>query len=219
MNIKSVCNTCGMTLNEKASFCPTCGSRMNIIEVQPENANYEENPQTQNPQPEIQSSGNPALDAAMNNGNPSFDSENIPPVTDNIPPVPPTVKIVPPIPHLNINGSQPNKEAKNGKDTVALVGMILSIISVVLCCLNLLDLPIAIAGLILGIVGINSVRSKGMAIAAIVCSSIAIVLCISIFCVGLSAIEEGGSIYNDIESIFDDGDDDIWNYEYHYNWD
>lgn len=236
MAIKSVCDACGMILNEKASFCPTCGGRMNVIDDDTTNtANMSDAMnQTEAPAMENPIADNPALNAAMNNGSPSAESNNVPPVGSNIPPVPPVNNIppmgnnIPPITPNNTYGYQiPQPEApKSAKDTMALVGMILGIVALALCCLNLLMLPVAIAGLVLSIIGVKSVRRKGMSIAGIICSALAFILCIVIFCEGMSEVKKQSSVYNDIyEDIFGDDLDDLddllddYDYKYNYNWD
>lgn len=239
MAIKSVCDACGMTLNEKASFCPTCGGRMNIIDDAADmnnTMNNEKIPEAENP-----TIDNPALNAAMNNSGSPVEPNNVSSVDGNTPPIPPVNNIppvgnnippmgnnVPPITPNNTYGYQmPQPEApKTAKDTMALVGMILGIVSLALCCLNLLMLPVAIAGLVLSIIGIKSVRRKGMSIAGIICSALAFLLCIIIFCEGLSEVKKQSNFYSDVyEDIFgedlDDLDDllDDYNYDYNYNWD
>lgn len=109
---------------------------------------------------------------------------------------------------------------------MALVGMILGIVALALCCLNLLMLPVAIAGLVLSIIGVKSVRRKGMSIAGIICSALAFILCIVIFCEGMSEVKKQSSIYSDIyEDILGDDLDDLddllddYDYKYNYNWD
>jgi hypothetical protein len=66
---------------------------------------------------------------------------------------------------------------------LALTSMILGILSIPSCCCWFLGAPMAVAGLVLGIIGLNKVRSSpqmfkggGMAIAGIVCSSVGILL-------------------------------------------
>lgn len=232
MSMKSVCPQCGMSMDEKVDFCPTCGSKMNVIDEPSKtfennndmnNTYGSENNSANNSSAsnnEQNSDGNPALNAAMNNSSPDLDSvmnngnnnfnnaqNNQQNAGNGVPPIPPVYNNqpnmnmgngnIPPIqPVMNMNmpsQSQPNKPA----DTMALVGMILGIVSLCLCCFNLLDIPVAIAGLVLGILGVKSTKRKGMAIAGIVCSAIAILLCISVFINGL----EYSSQVDDLEDI------------------
>lgn len=246
MAIKSVCDACGMTLNEKASFCPTCGGRMNIIEESDTNTadtNVVIGQPEAAPAPENSPmADNPALNAAMNNSAPSAAPNDVPPTeNNNVPPIPPVNNVppvgnnippmgnnIPPITPNNTYGYQtPQPETpKTAKDTMALVGMILGIVSLALCCLNLLMLPVAIAGLVLSIIGIKSVKRKGMSIAGIICSALAFLLCIIIFCEGMSEVKKQSNLYSDVyEDIFGDDLDDLddlldeYSYNYNYDWD
>lgn len=234
MAIKSICDSCGMTLEEKASFCPTCGARMRIEEdVTADTAIPQAEPMNAAPeQPPVNDSANPALDAAMNNS--SFPDGN-----GNIPPVPPAGippyndssnnMGIPPVPPSDPYNFAPQpQQPKSGKDTMALIGMILGIVAIVFSCLNFLDLPFAIAGLVLSILGIKSVRRKGMAIAGLVCSALAVVACIAIICTAFSEIKNGENEFYDafmqgfeegLRDELDDDYDDFEEYEYKYNWD
>ena len=239
--MKSVCPQCGMSMDEKVDFCPTCGSKMNVIDAPSKtfennndmnNTYGSENNSANNSSAsnnEQNSDGNPALNAAMNNSSPDLDSvmnngnnnfnnaQNSQQNAGNgVPPIPPVYNNqpnmnmgngnIPPIqPVMNMNmtsQSQPNKPA----DTMALVGMILGIVSLCLCCFNLLDIPVAIAGLVLGILGVKSTKRKGMAIAGIVCSAIAVLLCISVFINGLeysSQVDDLEDILREFEYMYD----------------
>ncbi len=126
-----------------------------------------------------------------------YASAPIPPVYNNQPNMNMGNGNIPPVPNMYTNSqSQPNKPA----DTMALVGMILGIVSLCLCCFNLIDLPFAIAGLVLGILGVKSTKRKGMAIAGIVCSAIAVLLCISLF---INGMELSSSLSNDMDDLED----------------
>ncbi|MCL1846454.1 MAG: DUF2510 domain-containing protein [Coriobacteriia bacterium] len=63
-----------------------------------------------------------------------------------------------------------------GKDRkgFALTGMIIGIASVLLCCFNALDLPLAILAIIFSILGLKSSR-KGMAIAGIILGALGLI--------------------------------------------
>lgn len=240
MSIKSVCPQCGMSVDDKISFCPTCGSKMNVVdepsetaanlnedmnntygsENSPEKDPFVFNNESKDNEPKAES--NPAFDAAMNNNSNTNNSGNAPDLDsvmnggnnfDNtskngsgIPPIPPVYNQpnmgmgngnVPPIQFGMNTGMPPMPQPNKLADTMALVGMILGIVSICLCCFNLLDLPVAIAGLVLGILGVKSTKRKGMAIAGIVCSAIAILLCIAVFINGL----EYSSNVSDLEDI------------------
>jgi hypothetical protein len=66
---------------------------------------------------------------------------------------------------------------------LAIVSMILGILSIPGCCCWFLGAPMAVAGLVLGIIGMGKIRGNpqmlkggGMAIAGIVCSSVGLIL-------------------------------------------
>jgi hypothetical protein len=66
---------------------------------------------------------------------------------------------------------------------LAIVSMILGIVSIPGCCCWFASGPMAVAALVLGIIGMNKIRSSphewkggGMAIAGIVCASIGLIL-------------------------------------------
>ena len=228
MSTKSICDACGMTLDEPASFCPTFGGKMRIEEVS--DAPVADFAAEVNSEP-VQQFENPSFDSVMNSGEAPHSNGSIPPVPPagmppfnnnnnsgnmDIPPVPPSSPY---------NYTPQPEQQKSGKDVLALLGMIFGIVSIVFCCMNLLDLPFAIAGVILSILGLKSVRKKGMAIAGVICSSIATILCIIIFCSGMAALNEAGDIfYDSFMQGFEDGlqegldDDDDFEYEYKYDW-
>lgn len=227
MSTKFICDACGMTLDEPASFCPTCGARMRTEEVA--DAPAADFAAGVNTEP-VQQPASPSFDSVMNGGETPHSNAGIPPV----PPadMPPFINSnsgnmgVPPVPPSSPYNYTPQPEQqKSGKDTLALLGMIFGIVSVVFCCMNLLDLPFAIAGVILSILGLKSLRRKGMAIAGVICSSIATILCIIIFCSGMAALNEAGdTIYDSFMQGFEEGlqdgldDDDDFEYEYKYDW-
>jgi hypothetical protein len=66
---------------------------------------------------------------------------------------------------------------------LAITSMILGILSIPGCCCWFLGAPMAVAGLVLGIIGMGKIRGNpqmlkggGMAIAGIVCSSVGLIL-------------------------------------------
>ncbi len=72
----------------------------------------------------------------------------------------------------------PPREPGRGQ---ALAGMILGIISLVICWIPLLGIPVSIVGLILALLGRRSVSRKGMALAGIILSAIGLILTIIVF--------------------------------------
>ena len=92
-----------------------------------------------------------------------------------------------------INQSQPPQPpqgppAQNG---LALASMILGICSLTIGCCCWLHVPLGIAGLICGFLGLNKAKEtgvgKGMALAGIICSAIALVLLTILGVVGFVA--------------------------------
>ena len=78
-------------------------------------------------------------------------------------------------------------QISEGSEGFSIASMVLGIVSLVLCCSVYISLICAVIGLILGIVAIhNNNPGRGMAIAGVVCSSIALVLLIIIVIAGLS---------------------------------
>jgi Domain of unknown function (DUF4190) len=66
---------------------------------------------------------------------------------------------------------------------LAITSMILGILSIPSCCCWFFGAPMAVAGLVLGIIGMGKIRSNpqmykggGMAIAGIVCASVGLIL-------------------------------------------
>lgn len=81
------------------------------------------------------------------------------------------------------NGNQPYYTQGNGQEvpkesqTLAIVGMVLGILSLLCCCVTYLSIVLAVVSLVLSIVSIVQKKpGKGMAIAGIVCSAVALVI-------------------------------------------
>ena len=100
---------------------------------------------------------------------------NIPPVTPATPvnPLPDNSPFSSPAyntPPTNYNnGNDPNR-------TAAIAGMVIGIVSVVLCCVPYLSIALGITGLILSVKGMKSTTARGMAIAGLVCSIVGLAL-------------------------------------------
>lgn len=103
------------------------------------------------------------------------------------------------------NSMQPQK-----KNTLAIVSLVLSIISLI-CCGPLMAIP----GLICAIISIVKNGKSGKAIAAIVISSISIILWIILWCAGLISFNGIKTQINDytgdsqVEASIDDNDEDV----------
>lgn len=148
MSVKSVCDSCGTTLDKAASFCPSCGSPMKTIENNPAvNTGAAFQPYQQSYQQPYQQQpyGNTA---AYNNG---FPQNNFG--------------------YMNV-GIQQNVKS----NVPGIIGLLMGILSILLFLFNLLDLPLVLTGLILSIVGLTGKRRKGTAVAGLVCSIIGLLL-------------------------------------------
>ena len=75
----------------------------------------------------------------------------------------------------NFNGYNNSQEMPEGHTGLAIAGFVLGIIGICSCCVPIISIPLGIIGLILSILGIKS-RYQGLAIAGVVLSSISIVL-------------------------------------------
>lgn len=237
----SVCSACGMTMEGEKKFCSACGSPMTVQEIP--DAAPEMNTMNDSVLPEEPAA--PAMDNNMNDM-PSVDS-----TMDSIPPVPPmddTMGSVPPYSspvdngmgaspynsfggNVNMNmGMQPQESQSNAKDGLAIAGMVVGILSVLLICMNWIGILVGVVGLILSILGIKSIRRKGMATAGIICSVVGLLGSILVLILSLFVINEAfemteaivgnesefEAFMEDYEDIFDNYDD--YEYEYHYEW-
>ncbi|MEG2377009.1 MAG: DUF4190 domain-containing protein [Clostridia bacterium] len=90
----------------------------------------------------------------------------------------------------------------NGKSGMATASMVLGIISIVFGCCFYISLPIAIVGLVLGILSYKSNKS-GMALAGIIMSSVAIVVTVIVIILGFSTAVFSNA-FSRIESDFGD---------------
>lgn len=100
----------------------------------------------------------------------------------------------------NPYGQQPQQE--QGGQALAIAGMVLGIISLVCCCTGYIALVIGIVGFVLSLISlIQKKPGKGMAIAGIICSAIAIVMLVVLMAIGSSiSPEELQDMMNEIEN-------------------
>ena len=214
------CKVCNAPLEEGIVFCPECGNRIDSAEAAaPAGTSDTQDAYINEPAPKAAEpfSRNippvpPANPAPMNGGyvppvqNAPVNGGYVPPVQN----APMNGGYVPPMQNAPVNNGyymppyqyptqqQPRKSAK---DVLAIIGLIVGIASIVLCCLNIIDIFIAIAGLVLSIIGIRS-RKKGCGIAGTICSGIGLISAIVFLCVGLIGLgiaEENGV---DIDSYY-----------------
>ncbi len=228
----SVCPACGMMLEGEKKFCPTCGSAMMINEIPDDASNV--NPQNMDmpssaptePTMDV-GSGIPPVPPADN----TFNGNTTDAFGNNIPPMGNTYSSSSPYGTnmgmnmgMNMNNMMPQKDSK---DTLALAGMIVGIISIVLMCLYGFGALTGIAGLLLSLFGIKSIHRKAMAVAGTICSAIAIIGGIIVFIFCMVVIKESFGIAEemiangDMDAFIDEYEDiyDDYDYEYKYDWD
>lgn len=223
---RSVCEVCGNTVEAEVSFCPECGSRMTS-----------EMPAAAEPFsggiPPVPPAGNAPVNNgyAGNMGGMPVNSGYIPNVNN----MPMNNGCVPPMNNMPVNNGyippagaygmpyqyqqQPMSQG-GGKKAVAIIGMIVGIVSIVLCCLNIIDIFIAVAGLILSIIGVKGSK-RGCAIAGIICSGIGLLSAVTVLIIGLAGIsmaEDAGvdfdsyytEDYDSFGDMYDDMYDDVY---------
>ncbi len=164
------CKNCGSQINEGASFCNNCGTP-------------------------VKNQNNTATQQSTPVQQPVNQVNNVPPVQQQIPP-------------MNNNQSygyqQPNNmPPANEKKPIglAVASMVLGICSLIFYCIWFIALPTAIIGVILSILSLKNPQNggRGMAIAGLVTSIIALVLAVII----LIAYINGAANYR---------------FGYNYNW-
>ncbi len=171
-----VCPACGTTIEGEKKYCPECGVPLDVnaprTAFAADEANRSIPPYT---------NSNPSMNANLNQ-NSNFGIPPIPPVYPGTNsgsgfqsgPIPPYQNQ----PYMNSPyqnpmytnmGMQPIQN-DGGSAGCAIAGMVLGIISIVLCCLNWITMIIGGVGLVLSILGLKSYKFKGAAIAGMVCS-------------------------------------------------
>lgn len=142
----SFCPNCGAPVEGERNTCSCCGAILR---------------EAKNQQQEF--GATPPLDSLFNQQG----FGNVPPPQNqfsgqNFGQTPPH-----PMQYENYNQYAQNDGAYNG---CAIAGLVLGIISIVMCCLLWLNIILGIAGIVLSIVGFKSFKYKGCAIAGLVCS-------------------------------------------------
>lgn len=102
-----------------------------------------------------------------------------------------------------MGGNPYGQPPQQGSQGFAIAGMVLGIISLVCCCSGYIALVLGVIGMVLSIVSLVQKRpGKGMAIAGIVCSAIAIVLIVVLLAIGNSITpEELQEMLKEIENM------------------
>ena len=157
------CGNCGKKLEEGTQVCPYC---LALTEV----TVYPEDPMTA---PETDSGDRFAEGtngfAANAEGTPEDGPETAPQPT--VQPIVYAAPLTPP---------------KDPKDTLALVGFCLGVTSLVICCIPFVPVFVAIAALILSIMGLQSKRLQGLAIAGIITGGLGLLFSVMIVIMILS---------------------------------
>lgn len=231
---KSVCSSCGMSAEGEQKFCSVCGSAMNVTDVP------EKTPAADFIPPVMQEAmnGSPDSFADAIPPAPSAGEENTPSFDDIMNGGANTAQnntassfggtsyggagSIPNINAYNTYNTTPSAPKKSNKDGLAIGGLITGIASVVLCCFNCIDIPVAIVGLIISIIGLKSETKKGCAIGGIITSIAGLLLSIFILVIAFisGAFEDYTQVYNEVyEEFYDDmySDDDMYDYEYYYD--
>lgn len=81
--------------------------------------------------------------------------------------------------------AQPPVQQNNSRYGMAIAAMVLGIVSACTCWVGV---PLAIVGLILGILGLKTPKGKGMAIAGIVISAVVLAIWLTLLLIGLFAV-------------------------------
>lgn len=63
-----------------------------------------------------------------------------------------------------------NVKRTGGYDGCAVAGMVLGIISIILCCFSWVDAALGVTGIVLSVFGMKSCKFKGCAVAGLICS-------------------------------------------------
>ena len=157
------CPKCGASIEGNKSCCPCCGTAIN------ESQNVHNSQPV--PPPQQNANGIPPYQQNQFGQQAPFTQQ---PPFGQIPPQP--------LQYENYNQYQKNDSVYQG---CAVTGMILGILSIIMCCTFWFDILIGIAGLVLSIVGLKSKQGQGFSIAGICCSIagilFAMVITISLF--------------------------------------
>lgn len=158
------CPKCGTSMEGSKNCCPCCGTTVN-------ESQGIHNSQLISP-PQQNTNGIPPYNQNQ------FGQQNGPfmqqPQFGQMPPNP--------LQYENYNQYQKNDGVYQG---CAVTGMILGILSIIMCCTFWFDIILGIAGLVLSIIGLKSKQGQGFSIAGICCSIagmlFAIVMTVSLF--------------------------------------
>lgn len=143
------------------------------------------------------------LDNTMNAGTPVPPVNNVPPM-NNVPPAAPNYG-------APVTPQQPQNNGGGAKKGLAIAGMSVGIGALVFFWCPGFGLVLAIAGLILSIIGLKSSK-RGMALAGVICASIALLLSL-IFTVACTCV--ASEVADELET-YEYYDDDLYDDLYGY---
>jgi len=200
-----ICPKCGTENNDQRSFCYKCGAMFRSYRTPAPTAPSVPTPaqninQTEGPAPVVDQQQSNAPTVPPCAPAPAPDT-NTSPAVPTVPPIP-TAQPVPTAPHVptaqppyNTYGYPAYQIVQKPKVPVpgnglGIASMILGILSLVMCCLYFLSIPLAIVGLVLGCVSYSKAKkagaSNGMAIAGIICSCISLVFWLIVLFVAIA---------------------------------
>lgn len=231
MSKRSVCSSCGMSAEGEQKFCSVCGGAMNVTDIPDTN----ETPASDFIPPVMQDAMNGSTDPFAD-ANPSASEESTPSYDDIMNGSTNTAQTntgafggtsyggASSIPNINTYNTYNNTTApkKSNKDGLAVGGLITGIASIVLCCFNCIDIPVAIVGLVISILGLKSEAKKGCAIGGIITSIAGLLLSILVlvFAFTSGAFEAYNEVYDEVyEEMYDDSFDFDYDYDYEYYYD
>lgn len=150
----SFCPICGGSVEGDSTYCPCCGANLN------DNSKQNAEPQDWQNHSDFSAYENQSMD--YDYGDYDYDD----PGSMNC------MHGNPGQPYMNMNMNMnlyPNMQNDTGGGC-AIAGLVLGILSVILCCLMWLGILIGGMGFVLSCVGLRSYRYKGAAVAGLVCS-------------------------------------------------
>ena len=160
------CNECGQRLADDAKHCPNCGAP---VTYRPESSPVQPEPQA--PQPEPAPAPETTVYQEDTAGN-SYTAGSYPNGTyENTP-----------------SAAQPAAAAPSNKDSFAVVGLCMAILSIVSCCIPYISLPAAVLGIIFSAMGLKSQMRHTMALIGLIISIVFIVFGVVIMILSVSLL-------------------------------
>lgn len=209
-----VCKNCGTQNKDTSLFCEGCGTRLEevaaeqtpvtdtVAEAAPETEASAPEPAVQEPQVQPAFSGQPVetqIPETTYSGQTAQPQQNtyqqaVPPQQNTYQqPVQPTYSAVP---------QEPEKKSGNW---MTITSLILSILSIVCCCLDVFALLLAIASIILAIIALVQHKgSKGMAIASLIIGAIGFLLAVYLLVYAFVILPNNPAVQSQIMELYDE---------------